>query len=80
MCGCLYHIRLFISVHPHLNTDYIKSLIIVFGLCVHACVYIFPVVALKCSVIFGCRLSEDTQLSMTSSNLMLFTMLKLPVN
>lgn len=46
----------------------------------HACVYIFPVVTLKCSVILGCRLSEDNQLSMTSSNLMLFTKLKVPVN
>lgn len=33
----------------------------------HACVYIFPVVTLQCSVILGCRLSEDNQLSMTFS-------------
>lgn len=46
----------------------------------HVCVYVFPGVTLKCSVILGCRLSEDSQLGVMSSNLVLFTMLKVLVN
>lgn len=40
----------------------------------------FPRVTLKCSVILGCRLSEDGQLGVTSSNLVLFTVLKVLVS
>lgn len=46
----------------------------------HACVCVFPGVTLKCSVILGCRLSEDSCLSVASSNLVLFTILKVLVN
>lgn len=45
----------------------------------HVCVYVFPGGTLECSVILGCRLSEDIQLGVTS-NLVLFTMLKILVN
>lgn len=42
----------------------------------HACVHVFPGVTLKCSVILGCMLSEDGQLGVTFSNLVLFAVLK----
>lgn len=45
----------------------------------HARVYVFPGVTLKCSVILACRLSEDSQLGVTS-NLVLFIMLRVLVN
>lgn len=45
----------------------------------HACVYVFPGVTLKCSVILGCRLSENSQLGVIS-NLVLLTMLKVLVS